>query len=234
MTLAEIVRNMVASGCTIQQLADFVIRWDEGRRERVRATNTDRQREWREKARNVCHDVTVRDNTCHSVTDRDESDTGLARAPALVSELDINIPPSDTTYPQPPKPASKPAAEKRARRLPEDFQPDEADFAVGLECGFSHQDVTGWIRTEFCDYWHAEGGQKARKLDWHKTFRNRIRDLSHRKRPNGRAGPIPTRRNPSLEAYEILTREDHERRDQSRKSEDSCAVSALSIFDDCA
>ena len=60
--------------------------------------------------------------------------------------------------------------EARAMRLPTNWEPDS--------------DLVSWFRTErpdlnlaatvdgFRDYWHAQPGANARKLDWRKTFKN--------------------------------------------------------------
>ncbi len=69
----------------------------------------------------------------------------------------------------------------RGTRLPEGWEPSEET------CEWARQE-TGWDDhtlsrhlDEFCDYWHSVAGAKATKLDWNKTFRNRIRDLVERK-----------------------------------------------------
>lgn len=44
---------------------------------------------------------------------------------------------------------------------------------------FGHLDLER-ITEEFRDYWAAEAGQKAVKLDWVKTWRNRVRQVAER------------------------------------------------------
>lgn len=70
-------------------------------------------------------------------------------------------------------------------RLPDDWQPAAALIEwAARECpGVNATRAT----EEFRDYWHALPGPKGRKLDWDKTWRNRIRELSSR--PGSRAPP---------------------------------------------
>lgn len=61
----------------------------------------------------------------------------------------------------------------RATRIPDDFTvtPDMVTWVRG-EC----PNVDGRAETEkFIDYWRAEGGAKARKVDWEGTWRNWMR-----------------------------------------------------------
>lgn len=75
-------------------------------------------------------------------------------------------------------------AQKRARRLPDDWTlpKDWGDWAVSK----------GWpegiIREQaerFRDYWHAEGGQRARKVDWRATWRNWMRRVPKHEKTTG-------------------------------------------------
>lgn len=79
-----------------------------------------------------------------------------------------------------PQPATQSAP--KGARLDAGWQPSDDDrkFATGL--GLNPDTVAA----EFRDYWCAETGAKARKLDWAATFRNRCRQVAERKR---RAGP---------------------------------------------
>ena len=68
----------------------------------------------------------------------------------------------DTTPPDPaPGKTTKAKSDPRGTRLAEDWQPapSERDYAFSL--GLNPDEVA----MEFCDYWLAEGGQKARKVD---------------------------------------------------------------------
>jgi hypothetical protein len=70
-------------------------------------------------------------------------------------------------------------------RLPDDWQP----AAALIEWAAREFPAVNLSRAtdEFRDYWHALPGPKGRKLDWDKTWRNRIRELSSR--PGSRAPP---------------------------------------------
>lgn len=85
---------------------------------------------------------------------------------------------------------------KRATRIPEDFAvTQEMVVWARREC----PDVDGRLSTAmFVDYWHAESGAKAVKLDWVRAWKNWLRKDQ---RDAVRRGPhlrsVPTRMTPS-------------------------------------
>ena len=94
--------------------------------------------------------------------------------------------PSDLPPPDPPKPADPPAQRASiGTRLPDDWQPSAELFAWAAK---KHPHVDAALAAEeFLDYWHALPGSKGRKLDWDKTWKNRIRAIAAR--PGSRAPP---------------------------------------------
>lgn len=97
----------------------------------------------------------------------------------------------------------KAKSEPRARRLPADFADSPEARAVCAEMGLTAIEADAAL-AEFCDYWLAEGGAKARKLDWPRTLRNRLREVG-RRRPAARAAPANRR---SGNGYFDLLREE--------------------------
>ena len=79
-------------------------------------------------------------------------------------------------------------APSRATRLPDDFALTPERRAVA-EAERLHADRTF---AEFCDYWRAASGQKARKCDWDATWRNWC--LTERDRNGFRQPEQPVRR----------------------------------------
>lgn len=61
-----------------------------------------------------------------------------------------------------------PSAKKRARRIPEDWQPREAELRLAESLGLDGQSEAN----EFRDYWLGDGRPK---LDWDRTFASRLR-----------------------------------------------------------
>ena len=62
---------------------------------------------------------------------------------------------------------------KKGFRLPDDWNPREADFAMAVAR------LNGSAKLElekFRDYWKAQPGQRGTKLDWDATFRNWVRN----------------------------------------------------------
>ena len=62
----------------------------------------------------------------------------------------------------------------RGSRLPEDWQPPP-DLAVWAQTERPDLDPTVTIEG-FRDYWLSQPGQKGRKVDWDRTFRNWVRN----------------------------------------------------------
>lgn len=84
---------------------------------------------------------------------------------------------------------------KRATRIPDDFAVTQPMVVwARREC----PDVDGqWATAQFVDYWRAEGGARARKVDWARTWqtwmRREQRDTA-RRGPHLRAVPPPPMR----------------------------------------
>lgn len=95
------------------------------------------------------------------------------RAFCIGEEVDIN-------------PLSSPSAQtspkgdvRRGTRLPEDWSPSGAHLTKASELGLLPSDLET-LAEEFRNYWLALPGAKARKLDWHRTFINRLTDQAPR------------------------------------------------------
>jgi uncharacterized protein YdaU (DUF1376 family) len=69
---------------------------------------------------------------------------------------------------------------KKGARLADDWLPSKDDLSFAAERGFTVQE-TNDAAIEFRNYWLAEAGQRARKLNWSLTFRNRIIELAKRR-----------------------------------------------------
>jgi hypothetical protein len=77
----------------------------------------------------------------------------------------------------------------RAARLREDWEPSAANFAYAESIGLTGNQIAE-IAFEFKNYWLGEGGARACKADWNRTFTNRLLEQSKRVGGrNARAGP---------------------------------------------
>jgi hypothetical protein len=106
-----------------------------------------------------------------------------AELPGLVDPVEARTAPAAKPGAETPKPKAEP----RGRRLSPDFADSPEARAVCAEMGLNEAEADA-VLAEFCDYWLAEGGAKARKIDWPRTLRNRIRE-NLRRRPTARASP---------------------------------------------
>lgn len=147
----EILDAMVASGCTAEQIA-AVVKASMGNA----SSNAERQARWRERNRQS-H---VTQNNVTDVTDNDDP-----------------LPPKEKS-PKPPKEITPiPETTKRARRLADDWALPSSWGQWAL--GEGYPEATIRLQAEiFADFWQAKGGQGATKLDWFKTWRNWMRNVS--------------------------------------------------------
>jgi hypothetical protein len=76
-------------------------------------------------------------------------------------------------------------ADARGKKLPKDWRPTDETIAL-MRAQFPHLDLKA-IHEEFTDYWCAVPGVKGRKTDWDATWRNRVREIATRQKPNGHA-----------------------------------------------
>lgn len=76
-----------------------------------------------------------------------------------------------------------PLAAKRGSRLPDDWQPSDADLKFAGEQGLRLFEIDNEA-AKFRDYWHGKAGAGASKRDWSATWRNWCRTAIERK-PNG-------------------------------------------------
>ena len=92
--------------------------------------------------------------------------------------------------PPPSSVGQRPERQQRGTRLPEDWQPpDEVKQRLAERYPNTRLDL---ILAEFVNYWTSLPGARARKLDWTKTFINRV---------NERAGAPQFQINPTRLAY---------------------------------
>lgn len=94
--------------------------------------------------------------------------------------LEIMLPMEATSHP--PKPPSSP----RGTRISADFKARQAERDVAVSLGWCEAEIDDELE-RFRDYWLARAGKEARKVDWDRTFRNRIKDVNDRRK---RAPPL--------------------------------------------
>jgi hypothetical protein len=76
--------------------------------------------------------------------------------------------------------SDEPKATKRATRLPDDWEPCQADINFALKDGLTNEEIDR-AADEFRDYWRSRGAGGA-KTDWSATWRNHVRRIADRKR----------------------------------------------------
>jgi hypothetical protein len=74
----------------------------------------------------------------------------------------------------------KRSAEPKGHRLPDDWWPTEEDRAWFRDKCPDLEGRGTSLTEEFRDYWHSRAGKEARKIDWSKTWRNRMREKQDR------------------------------------------------------
>jgi hypothetical protein len=71
--------------------------------------------------------------------------------------------------------APKASPASRGARIPEDWVPSQETIQWAREEYGLDVPALQPLVDEFCDYWESVPGAKATKLDWDKTFKNRVR-----------------------------------------------------------
>lgn len=133
-----------------------------------RAVNAARQARWRDRHITPHSNVTDGDITLRSVTQ-------LARVEDNNQPTKkLDIPPVDPNGSTAPK-----GADRRGSRLPEGWYPSEDHKTEGRKLGLTEPEFDR-IVDEFRNYWLSLPGPKSRKLDWSRTFLNRLREQAPR------------------------------------------------------
>jgi hypothetical protein len=84
---------------------------------------------------------------------------------------------------EPEKPKTKPPKASRGTRLPDDWEPSEADVEVARAEGLTDEEIRR-AALEFRNYWCART-RDATKLSWSRTWHNRVLEIADRKRGRG-------------------------------------------------
>ncbi|GGD33270.1 hypothetical protein GCM10010915_12070 [Microbacterium faecale] len=136
-----------------------------------RAKAAERQRKWRERHKGETSNDTVSNGVTAPVTNGVSNDAPTRPDPTRTSNEVLE------------------GARKRAHRIPDPFivTGEMREWAAREVPGLDIDDST----SRFADYWRAESGAKARKLDWIATWRNWLRrdddNASRRLTPSQRA-----------------------------------------------
>lgn len=160
--------------------------WDRRRRERDRKAAMRAARAGQKPGQDAdkdadngdCPTDTTRDNTRDTAWDNEACPTDKGADKRLRGEERRGEKKERT--PSPPSEARPPTA----TRLPDDWQPDEADRAFAADLGLDPSTVAARFR----DHWRAKPGKDGRKADWAATWRNWCRGDAERA-PRARQPP---------------------------------------------
>lgn len=167
MNIPDVLALMAAVGCTAAQRDEFVRLLTDSRRAKARDSGKRRQAVFRAK-RNAC-------NALHPLpSNADNALQALppSRARVLYAQKEEDIPPPSLRSGAP-KGAT---AEKRASRLTDAWEPKEHHLAFANSRGISASQVRE-AAFEFKNFWMGDG---RRKLDWDRTFTNRLLEVARR------------------------------------------------------
>lgn len=103
--------------------------------------------------------------------------------------LSIPIPQPSALNQQPATSSPQPSSSARSRaaagtRIPDDFTVTPTMREWASTKGFGQLNLEA-ITEEFIDYWRGVPGSKGVKLDWHGTWRNRVREVAGRAKLSG-------------------------------------------------
>lgn len=159
---AATVRALKAAGVSDSQILDAIIKADEERMARARDGNRTRQAAHRARhGNNAVTPVTV-------VTDDEQN----------------KIPPDPLKQNNSPKEKPPKGGQKKGARLPDDWQPEDADRDYGVKLGFSNSEIDGMA--EDLRLWaSAAAGPAATKRNWGSAFKGWMRREARKRPQNG-------------------------------------------------
>lgn len=206
MTIA-MLDTLVASGASVETIA-AMWRVEIAERDARRVKDACRKRDERAIAKEaVSVDI---HGQARTAVDSKDGDGQLGQASSRACVVNTNLPSGDNYNIPPLSPqADRKAKTERGTRLPDDWQPTDDDLAFCHSEGLSPEE-TRRATDEFRDYWHGLPGARGRKLDWSKTFRNRVREVAARKArfaPRSSTSYVPTPEKPK-DAPVFIDRDD--------------------------
>lgn len=78
---------------------------------------------------------------------------------------------------------------KKGTRISSDFALTAEDIQFALDCGIPLESIKDDL-AEFVDYWIAIPGSRGTKLNWHSTWRNRVRQIAPKYKKRNLAKPL--------------------------------------------
>lgn len=177
--IAASLRELMAAGVTGDALVTAIERIEAAHMASLPAQPTKskgalRTERWRErKAEEASQNVTERHEPSQGVT----PPVPPSLSPTPPNSPPLNPPTTDVGATAGPK-------AKRGSRLPDDWQPDDADRAFAAAHGLNPEEIDRGA-FEFRNYWTSRAGREACKLNWSRTWQNRVGELADRKRQRG-------------------------------------------------
>lgn len=187
--IAVALRELMAAGVTGDALVTAIERIEAAHMATMPTVPTKskgavRTERWRaRKAEEASQSVTERHETSPNVTERHTVTSAPPIPPSLSPEPPISPP---LTPPTLDADANSSPKAKRGSRLPDDWQPDDADRAFAVAHGLNPEEIDRGA-FEFRNYWTSRAGREALKLSWPRTWQNRVIELADRKRQRGQA-----------------------------------------------
>lgn len=188
---AAVLRKFAEKGMTLEDVIDLAETWEAGEVQPVPDLSKGalRTRKWR-----ANKDAASRGDVTETVTVTRHGDVShvgeCAQVVTLTSSLrsegtqEANASFVDASKPaDPEKPKTKPPKATRGTRLPDDWEPSDADVEVARSEGLSDEEIQR-AALEFRNYWCSRT-RDATKLSWPKTWHNRVIDIADRKRRGG-------------------------------------------------
>lgn len=218
--IAAALRELMAAGVTGDALVTAIERIEAAALPvaPVKSKGALRTERWRErKAEEASQNVTNRHEPSQGVTPL--VPPSLPPTPPNITPL--NPPTTDEIAIAGPK-------AKRGTRLADDWQPDDADRAFAAAHGLNPEEIDRGA-FEFRNYWTSRAGREACKLNWSRTWQNRVVGIADRKRErSAKLAPRPAQRGGGGQGVadfaSIAARRERERRDAHDVSGDGEAL----------
>lgn len=180
MNISAVLRELMAAGLQGEALIAAVERIEDAGDQEKRQTRAARNKRYQErlKARKAA------DAEAGAAEPEDKTlKTSKTSQPSYEGSPKTKVSPDPSKNPTPlPSGDDAPTSAKKGHRLPENFRVSPAGRAFARDAGWTEAEID---EAEFVDHWTSVPGAAALKLDWAKTWRNRVRRF-------GPPGPPPS------------------------------------------
>ena len=172
MNISAVLRELMAAGLQGEALIAAVERIEDAGDQEKRQTRAARNKRYQQRLKS--RRAAEADSEAGEPEDKTLK-TSKTSQPSYEGSPKTKVSPDPSKNPTPLPPGdSAPTSAKKGHRLPENFRVSPAGRTFARDAGWTEAEIDE-AEAEFVDHWTSVPGAAALKLDWAKTWRNRVR-----------------------------------------------------------